>query len=303
MSALRSTIAVAIAACTSGGPGTPPGSTTTTAQLQACDPLAEGAPPIELGALVGAGRAKDGTVYVIDRGAPELRAFVSDRSVLRRRKVSGSGEGEGFVTVLLGDDPRIAVQIRVELAGVKATRMGISTAPPDPKTKSFDITTQGEELALLEPSDLAAFILVNISSVRLMYAATTPDGQRFVAFEPDAASSESKVRVFYGPTERVAQRTVLDVNYDSSVHLRFDLDGTPTDAQLMWRNSASLWGPPRLTRGGVSTPLTPLPGSPGADWEAGPVVLDAGADGGTADLTPPPAEPAALLAGLRFYCF
>src|SRR5688572_13683702 len=187
---------VVASSCTSGGSGTvEPGGTTAGGELQACDPLSTDASPITLGTIVAAGRAKNGTVYLVDRseGAGLLRAFVSDGLLLRRRTVSGSGETPDFVTVSLGDDPRTALHVRIELSGGTAKRMAISNAPPDPKTKSFDIDTQGEELALIPSSDLSAFTLVNLSGRRLTYAASTPDGHRFVLFMPSVDYSEDKI--------------------------------------------------------------------------------------------------------------
>ena len=62
--------------------------------------------PIALQEIVGAGRHADGTLYVLDRGRPELRAFVSEGSSLQRKKVAGSGEGDGWTVAQVLESER-----------------------------------------------------------------------------------------------------------------------------------------------------------------------------------------------------
>lgn len=87
--------------------------------------------------------------------------------------------------------------------------MGVFRGAPDPKTKSFEIGVQGEELTLLSAADLGSFTLVNASSILVTYAATTDDGHRFMMFEPEIDRSDDKVRVFYGTDDRMLGRKVL----------------------------------------------------------------------------------------------
>ena len=168
--------------------------------------------------------------------------------------------------------------------------MGVFVGAPDPKTKSFEIGVQGEELTLLNADGLSTLSLVNTTNVGLMYAATTADGRYFISFYPDTLSPGSKARVFFGPKDRVAQRSVLSESRDSTVHLEIELDGVRTQAQLNFCLGTP-FGPARLQAGGVVTPLTSMEGSPGDCAGVG----DAGA--------PPRKEVAELVAGLRFYCF
>jgi hypothetical protein len=281
------------------------------AALHECNPLALEAPPISLGTIAAAGRAADGTVYVLDRtnGAfGELRAFISDGAVLRRRKVAGSGGGPGSIDVSLGS-PGAELQIKVVTANGTATRMGILRGPPDPATKSFEIGVQGEELALLSAADLVSFAVVNISSVRVMYDATTTEGHRFVAFTTDVDYSDDKVRLFYGTDDRLVQRRLISINVDSSTHVQLDIDGVETTAQLMFNISWDGWGPPRLqpTGGAAASALLliPVPGSPGANWAWGRELPDGGLIDDAGPRPPPEtiASDADLVAGLRFFCF
>ncbi len=315
MKHLTLTIAIAISsaalACTSQSSAPTGGdSTTTPAEPKVCDPLVVDASPIVLGPLVGAGRAKDGTVYVVDRAANgyELRAFVSDGTTLRRRKVYGTGESGGVYMLMLSDDPTNGLQVRIESnSDCTPTRMGVFVGPPDPKTKSFEIGVQGEELELVSATDLASFTLVDLATVRIMYAATTHDNRYFIATAPEVDYSTDKIRVFFGPKDRVLQRKVHSVNTDSSQHLEIDVDGGRTKVQLNYCNSWEGWGHSRL-EGGANAPLFPIPGSPGglqcpSFVDAGE-ASDAGADAaaGAPALPTKPKEAAELVAGLRFYC-
>lgn len=142
-----------------------------------------------------------------------------------------------------------------------------------------------------------------------MYDATSDDGRRLVAFTTNVDYSDDKVRVFFGPPERLAQRTLLHVYYDSTVHLEIDLDGVDTTAQLNFC-LGEMFGPTRLEqRDGLTTALTPVPRTPGdcSFEDAGPPAEagapDAGGAVAPAFVPPPRLDPATELAGLRFYCF
>ena len=268
-------------------------SSSTPTASQSCDPLSVAAEPITLGNVVAAGRAADGTVYAIDNvGGPEARAFVSEGTLLRRHKVGGSGSGSDVLVLTVDTD----LQLRVELSGGVARRMGVYRGPPEPKTKSFEIGVQGEELTLISPADLAVFTLVNITSEALVYAATTSDGHRFFVFEPTIDLSDEKVRVFYGMPDAVKQRKVISVSRDSTIQIVIDIDGVTTTAKLAFR-LGSYFGAPRLEPStGEVTALVPDPGSPGDGWDAPPSdagVRDAGHD----------ADAATLVAGAHFVCF
>jgi hypothetical protein len=277
------------------------------AAYRTCDPLAVDAAPIALAEIVGAGRAPDGTVYVIDRGplgiGTGLRAFVSDGATLRRRKVLGSGEGPDFVIATIGDDAANPLQARIELTGGKAARMGVFRGPPDPKTKSFELGVQGDELTLLGAGELATFSVVNLAEIDVMYDATTPDGHRLVIFTPVIDYTDDEVRLFYGTDDDLAERRIHFISRDSSIHVTFDLDGVTTTAHLVSRLSGGMWGPPRLQPegGGPSTPLTPVPGSPGTDWNESQASLDAGGDAATPAQSPRE-DAATLVARLHFRC-
>jgi hypothetical protein len=287
----------AAVACTrsSGGGGTPAmddgGSTADAGDsgsspraTRPCDPLSVAAAPIVLGPIVGAGRASDGTIYVIDRGAPGFRAFISQGNTLRRFRVLGSGETPTFVTTTLDDDPTTPLQVKVDLDKGVAKRMGVYRGQPDPMTKTFEIGVQGEELVLVDKSALAGFTLVNILDYRVAYDATTPDGHRVMELEPLVDFTDDRIRLFYGPDDRMEQRKILSVATDNDLHLMVDIDGVQRNVLLAYCQGN--FGPSRID----DVPLTSVPGMPSGD---------ACPDGGS------PARPTSeeLVKGLAFYCF
>jgi hypothetical protein len=269
---------------------------------RACDPLAAEAAPIALAEVIGAGRAADGTVFVLDRERSNIRGFVSEGNVLRRKNVVGSGETPDFVAATL-DDPSGRIEVRVDIANGRATRMGVARAL-DPGSKTFEIGPENE-LTLLSPADLSSFQVANIAGIGVMYAATTEDGHRFFAFEPTIDLSNDAVRVFYGTPDRMIERRVAQVARSSFVIIDFDLEGTRTIANLTFCLTPGVRPTLQPTDGPI-IPLTPIPGSPGGTrcpsfdgTDAGP---DAGSeeDGGLPDRVSPPG---ALVSGLSFVCF
>jgi hypothetical protein len=236
---------------------------------RACDPLSVEAPPISLRSVYVAGRAANGTIYVLDGNpAGGFRGFISEGALLRRHIVNGWGGGDGYVVATIDLD----LQVRVDLDGSAPKRMGIFRGQPDPMTKSFDIDTQGEALTFLAASDLDGFTVANIASgyEAVVYAATAADGHHFLLFQPTVDSGPNDMTVFYGLADRVAQRKLLGVVTDSTIHLDFDLDGVRTTAQLNFGPFVpSGFGPTRLQpAGGATIPLTRVTGS-SADLVAG----------------------------------
>lgn len=297
-----------VACSTSGSSGSSSGASGPASRD--CDPLSVDAAPITLGEIVGAGKAKDGTIYVLDRGpagtSAGLRGFVSEGNVLRRHDVRGSGEGPDFVVATLADAAG-DIQVRVEIANGTATRMGISRGAVDPKTKSFEIGSEGEELGLLSAADLSGFQLANIASIEVMYAATTADGHRFFAFEPTIDRRDDAVRVFYGMAERVVERRVLSIGRSSAVLMEIDVEGVRTKAVLTYCLSGGTFGAARLEpEDGPTIALTPVPGSPGGvTCPLGP-ESDAGNEGDAGAEAGAPVSPVdatTLTAGMRFVCF
>lgn len=282
----------------------PPASGTASAE-RLCDPVHPPPAPIVIGTVLAAGRAPDGTVWVIDQPGPRTvvplgeRLFKSDGDLLRRIAILGAGSGNDFMIESFTDG-----QVRVELSNGVVTRMGVKMGPDvaDPQTKSFDIST-GQELTLISAEELKHFRTENITGIAVILDATTPDGHRLFAFRPTIDYDDSKVRVFYGTDERLIERRVNanDMSKSGSLALTFDLDGVETVARLNvgW----ALGGPSSLelrpAAGGDAVPLTPVEGSP--DQGAGSIPAY------DPDAAQPPApvykSADELTAGLTFVCF
>lgn len=286
---LRGNVVLLVGSVAACAGSSKPGAVATTA----CDPLAVATSTLSRGAFVGAGRDKEQRVYYVDRVNTAPRLFVAEGSTsLHRHNVSGVGEGADTLD-LLTDDSTSRFALKLELREQRAVRMGLHRGALNDK-KTFEIGVEGEELTMVSESELAGWSLSETSSVIVLYAATTNDGRRFVAF--DRSTTTDAVRVFFGPPERMTQRRVLGESRDSTVHLTIDLDGVETNVQLNFPISGAMFGASRLDpRGQAAIPLTPMPGSPGEERS--------GAFGDAGAVASPRAEPETFVRGATFYCF
>lgn len=282
----------------------PPASGTASAE-RLCDPVHPPPEPIAIGTVLAAGRAPDGTVWVIDQPGPRTaaspmneRLFKSDGNVLKRVRILGAGSGPDFMIESFDDG-----QVRVELSNGVVTRMGVKMGPDvaDPQTKSFDIST-GEELSLISADELKSFGVENLTDIAVLIDAKTPDGHRLFAFRPTIDYDDSKVRVFYGTDDRLIERRVnaTDMSKSGSLALTFDLDGVETVARLNvgWALGGSSSLELRPAAGGDAVSLTPVEGSPGYGASTPAYEPDAAQP-------PAPVYKSAdeLTAGLTFVCF
>ncbi|HEX2871974.1 MAG TPA: hypothetical protein VHP33_11975 [Polyangiaceae bacterium] len=202
----------------------------TTSELTSCQPLAAETSAITLGAVIGAGQAADGTVYVIDRNGSELRGFVSEGGELYRQHVSGSGEvndaaGE-TIAISLGElSPQLTLQVVTAPDG--STRMGVVEGTL--KTKTFTIGEEGEELAVLSADDVAALPLHNYTSeIVTEYVATVEDEKLLVVLRPRDLTGYEAFRVFYGKPERLEECPVQNVSRakdGGSTQIDFSVNG------------------------------------------------------------------------------
>lgn len=209
----------------SSGAGRSPGSAR---EPQACSPLEGETQPITLDKVIGAGRHTDGTIYVLDEGRPDYRAFVSEGSSLQRKKVAGSGSAPGWVSVTVTDSNG-PFALKVETSNGVPTRMGVFRG--ELKDKTFAIGTEGDVLELVDASTYASLAVRNIpGTVNVEYDASTSDGRRIVVTRPEVDWSYEDFRVFFGTPERMVERPVRNVSRGSSTYITFDVDGVEHDA-------------------------------------------------------------------------
>jgi hypothetical protein len=230
--------------------------------LVACNPFEGIEQPITLGAVLGVGRSAAGEVYAADHVDRGDRVFKSADTRLIRRRVAGSGSGPDVYDFTVTDnDPPFTLQIDVGPSG--PTAMGVVTGVLNAKT--FTIGEQGETLELLPASALAAFTLQNLPpGVFLEYSAETADSRFLVVVRPTDDWSFDDFRVFFGPTDRVAQRhveKVLRALDGGSTTVSFDLDGASATASfpVVSDGQGIAPGPATLAIGTDTQALTRLP--------------------------------------------
>ena len=245
----------------------------------ACNPLVGSRQPVTLGEVLAIGRAADGTVYMLDEVDGEVRAFVSDSEVLRRRRVLGSGSGtlpgvEFYdIDVESADDLPLHLYLEIPDDGEPTF-----TAIAMPGRNSPDAAGDGEALELLDEDALADFTLENLPpDVDIEYHARLEDGRRVVVTRPEDDWSYEDFRAFVGEEERVLEREVMSVlraRDGGSTTIELTLDGEPAELSF-----------PVTSVNGVIMP--------------GPATLEQ--DGEVLSLELLPAE-AAAVDGLSFFC-
>ncbi len=206
-------------------------SPSTAAGSHACSPLdATAASPMTLANVLGAGRDADGTVYVLDDGAPTYRAFVSQGTVLQRKEVAGSGTVGGGAPGTesinaSAEDATAPFALQIERTNGVATRMGVYRG--ELGAKSFEIGKQGDVLTLIGADVLSTFQVRNLpGNVVVEYSATTQDGHRLLVTRPMVDWTYSDFRVFYGRADQMLERHLTNASRGSTTYISFQLDGT-----------------------------------------------------------------------------
>ena len=230
----------------------------------ACDPLkVETSQELSLATVVGAGSDVDGTLYVLDEDRGELRAFISTAGELYRQRVSGSGQQNtedgrlDIVSLLEGDEP-LSLEVATAVDGTQ--RVGIFRG--ELATKTFVIGEQGEELAALD-ADAVNGLVVHDYPARVVveYAATLSDERRLVVIRPRDFRAYEEFRVFFGPTEHLTERELLELSRardGGSTSIAFDVDGQEAHASfpVEFVDDVFTAGAPELTIGDSELELT-----------------------------------------------
>ena len=193
---------VTCAACSSGS-----GSD----ELNACQPLASVTSSVTLDEtqIVGAGKAQDGTLYVVLTKDREPRLFVSSDTQLVEQYVNGSGTDGTGTTVMYEDDKGVQHVIEVDGEGADM-RMGIATGPLPGKT--FEIGKVGEELTLVAASDVTAMPAQSTQTFHADYVGQASDGTFLVVTVPDHVSTLDDYRLFLGPLSAIREQKIVAFN-------------------------------------------------------------------------------------------
>jgi hypothetical protein len=211
---------------------------------QSCTPLVGQEVPIQLGTVLGAGRDAAGTVYVLDDGADNYRAFVSQGDALWRKHVSGSGSTPSEIVATV-DDPSAPLTIKIELSGKQVQGMSVFRGELIDKTFG-DGAPGSESLSLVGTDVLANYAVKNIApKVVVEYDATIPDGHRMLVTRPEVDWKYEDVRIFYGTPDRMVERKLVKASRGSSTYLTFAMDGAEYDA--FFPSPLSPPGPAKIT--------------------------------------------------------
>jgi hypothetical protein len=234
--------------------------------LSACDPLAAITTPVQLDAsqVVAAGRAKDGSLYVIyNRDS----LFVGSDENLVERIVIGSGESPSQTDLDYTDDDGTPVIVEVVRDGT-GTHMAVARGMQ--KSKGID-SGNGEPLTLVDAALIANLSASTTQTFEIDFAASLPDGRELVVIAPSHGTGYDQFRVFLGPPNALAQQAVTNFGSSKSGQ-RFAtvmIDGAPADLTYLAGGPSALnpvGGPSTLTVTGTAYPLTEGPVPAGASY-------------------------------------
>lgn len=234
--------------------------------LSACDPLAASTSAVQFDAsqVVAAGRAKDGSLYVI---YGDSRLFVGGGQELAERVVIGSGEGASQTDLDYIDDD--GTPVTVELVR-DAAGMHMTVARGMQQSKGID-DGNGESLTLV---DAALVVTVGASTTQTFevdFAASLPDGRELVVIAPTRPVDYDQFRAFLGLPAALAQHAVTHFGSSQSGqrYATVMVDGAPSDLTYLAGGPSAInpnGGPSTLTIAGTAYPLTEGPVPAGASY-------------------------------------
>ncbi len=195
-----------------------------------CDPLADQR-PAELRTFVAAGRAADGTIYVVDRApdsATDDHVFVSDGEGIRRVLPAILGGGGSSEDELTGYGVELhAPPFSLVIAKSRTTqRLRMAVLLGDGGRPVFAIGEVGEELELLDEAEVRALPAYELErEMRFELAAHTPDGRTIAVAAPVDAAADDDRRVFFGK-DVLEEREVLSfLRGEGNTRIELELGG------------------------------------------------------------------------------
>lgn len=227
--------------------------------LSACDPLADATSDLKLepAHVLAAGRAQDGTVYVV---YDDLRLFVGDEQQLSERVVNGSGQSGSQTDLSYTDDDGTEVTVEV-VKNAAGSQMSVARGAQS--GKGVD-PGNGEALTALDVAFVAQVSVSSTQTFRVDFAGSLSDGRELVVVAPDHFASYSEFRVFFGPPPALEQLVVKNFGSSQSGQ-RFAsvvIDGKPADLTYLAGGPSLInpnGGPTTLTLGGSELTLTEGP--------------------------------------------
>jgi hypothetical protein len=236
-----------------------------------CDPFMSQSEPIRLGEIVAVGRDAEGTLYVVDRPAApaNMRVFLSEGETLVRRRLIGGGSvtETGLHRELFSvEDTPEPFRLIVEI-GAGETRMAIAPLSEERIVTIDGLGSAAVLLEVLSDEAVAGMALQDLpGTVELEYLARSEDGALLVVGRPAEDGTYEDFRLFFGPEQRLAERTIWNVvrqRDGGTTHIEFDLGGEDADAffPITFMDDQFQPGPATLTIGGETMPLTRLAAS------------------------------------------
>lgn len=227
--------------------------------LTACDPVAALSTSIALGAVLAAGRAPDGTLYVVDVSDGAERLFVSEGGALVRARIVGSGSADrdGLAEHSWLFERAFAEQ-RLFAEAENGAVKRIALALEDRGRALADYTGALLDLTVLDARDVRDLPVRNLpGEVVLEYVSHVDDGSMLVVTRPRDDWSYESFRLFWG-TGTLREHALTRVSRakdGGSTHLEFVAEGVAHDAfypSTLARPDA----PPSLTAGDRTWSLT-----------------------------------------------
>lgn len=234
-------------------------------ELPICDPLVAEQPPTALHLIIAAGRAADGTLYVVDEDAESgpPRVFVSEGDGIRRVEVAGSGQGGNAS----GESWSFGVVAHAPPFTLRVTRMGdevrMGVLVGDADTDEFEIGEVGEELTVVAADDVLGLPTYGVvTTIVPEYLARTDDGRTVAVLRPEPVESYDDFRLFFGSDELVEHtvETFAREQDGGTTTIEFDRGaGDPGVAHFPTPSSPEL--PDTLMLDGVTEELTTVDAS------------------------------------------
>lgn len=224
------------------------GSASSSSAAHVCTPLAGSSDPVELGTIVGAGRAADGTIYLVDRDAKRfVRVFIGSGKVLAQQPNAGAAESANNITIMVGTELAQTGVLWVDLANGTAAQMGY-TAGAATTTKA---QTSGGELTLLAPGELTGLTAENPLPPSVVWDSVSDDGTKHIVVLQSAVD-ENERTLFYGTADHMTEYAIVDessgLSPQSSTELTFDINGAKVVVSLAANGAGTLGLPGQLTQ-------------------------------------------------------
>lgn len=205
-----------------------------------CDPLSPRAQPIALGRVLLSAVGHDDVYYLVDEVGGDYRVFTGERRQVVRQRVTGSGEGSGWL-LLTFEQAGSVYTLAVELGA--ARRVALATGEVE---REFELVTAvGESLQRLPAPDADELELVNLPGEMFVeYLVDAPGRKTTLAvIRPENDWGYEDFEVYYGPETALVQRAVENVSRardGGSTIIDFLVDGASVRASFPIAGAASL---------------------------------------------------------------